>query len=55
MKKIKLDYPKSSLVILGGHWGLAFYSGSRCSNWGGAPSGSTNTISSRGISNHFKG
>ena len=53
MKKIKLDYPDNTIILLGGDWSYAPYSGSRYSNWSYAPSNSDYGISSRGVCDHL--
>ena len=53
MKKIKLDYPDNTTILLGGNWLYSSYSGSRCSGWSSAPSNSDSFISSRGVCDHL--
>ena len=55
MKKIRLDYPYTTITFLGGTWYVTSFSGSRCSSWVVTPSNSSGNVSSRGVSDHFKG
>ena len=55
MKKIKFEYPKSSLAFFGGNWFFASFSGSSRLYWSDAPWDAGADISSRGVCDHFKG
>jgi hypothetical protein len=39
----------NSIVVFGGNWVSASYSGSRCSAWTNSPSNSDGSVSARGV------
>ena len=46
-------YNLSNAVLFGGSWGYGSYSGSRCSAWDVAPSGSASSFGSRAVCDHL--
>ena len=57
IKKIVIDnWRKTSIPIFGGFWSMGYCkSSSNCIVWSDIPSDSDKIVTSRGISNHFKG
>ena len=46
-------YQMENAVLLGGDWGSAAGSGSRCSSWGLSPTASTSSFGARGVCDHL--
>lgn len=53
MKKIKLGFPRTTILLLGGSWYGPSYCGTRCYLSAFTPLGSSDGESSRGVCNHW--